>query len=553
MTGRNGRTFKLLAVPLVVLSAVLGLGFAKWCRTCCYEASASTAPTTSNLKMPDNLFRGWDQKPDLVLVLSGQEHGYLGPCGCSDPQYGGLVRRYNFMQLLRERGWDVVAVDVGDVPQMEAPAKLQNLQGRLKYVYSMKMLREMDYTAVGIGEYEAGPGLTWATVLGDYALNESKPRVVLANLTNADDYPDEFKTWQLAKTPASAPRVGVTSIVGPIVEKAIKNRDKTPQFGDPVAGLNGVLKEMSAKNVELRVLLYQGFAATPNLKGGNLQPEAIECAKAFPQFQVILSLDEADEPPLKPLMVDQSAGKPKTLVARVGHKGKYVTVVGVYKTGKANDPFEFKYQTVLLTPDFNTPKGEEATHPIMKLREDYQKELKDRNYLAKYRQTNHPLQVAVKDVVPAYVGSEACKKCHDHAYTVWKHSDHSHAYQTLVEPKKPNPPSNRQYDAECIVCHTVGFGYQTGFKDLEKTPKLINVGCESCHGPASEHVKTPDDKKWRELINPWKAPPNEPPAAKAKRLLVIDQMCQRCHDAENDVTWIGNGFGRKWPLVEHDD
>src|SRR5689334_7347867 len=37
----------------------------------------------------DDLFFGWP-KPDFALVLSAQMHGYLGPCGCSDPQYGGL-------------------------------------------------------------------------------------------------------------------------------------------------------------------------------------------------------------------------------------------------------------------------------------------------------------------------------------------------------------------------------------------------------------------------------------------------------------------------------
>src|ERR671932_217760 len=56
---------------------------------------------------PPPLFPGWG-KPDLALVLSGQQHGYLQPCGCSDPQYGGFTRRYNLVQGLKERGWPVV-------------------------------------------------------------------------------------------------------------------------------------------------------------------------------------------------------------------------------------------------------------------------------------------------------------------------------------------------------------------------------------------------------------------------------------------------------------
>src|SRR5947209_14191611 len=60
------------------------------------------------------LFAGW-AKPQVALLLSGQMHGYLQPCGCSEPQYGGLARRYNFLQSLKDRGWPVVLVDLGDL------------------------------------------------------------------------------------------------------------------------------------------------------------------------------------------------------------------------------------------------------------------------------------------------------------------------------------------------------------------------------------------------------------------------------------------------------
>src|SRR6516162_2374211 len=33
-----------------------------------------------------------EQKPELVIVFSGQQHNYEGPCGCTNPQYGGLER-----------------------------------------------------------------------------------------------------------------------------------------------------------------------------------------------------------------------------------------------------------------------------------------------------------------------------------------------------------------------------------------------------------------------------------------------------------------------------
>ena len=73
-------------------------------------------PTPAAAAAPSAIpyFRDWP-KPDVALVLSGQQHGYLQPCGCTRPQYGGLARRFNLISQLRERGWPVVALDVGDV------------------------------------------------------------------------------------------------------------------------------------------------------------------------------------------------------------------------------------------------------------------------------------------------------------------------------------------------------------------------------------------------------------------------------------------------------
>jgi hypothetical protein len=117
----------------------------------------------------------------------------------------------------------------------------------------------------------------------------------------------------------------------------------------------------------------------------------------------------------------------------------------------------------------------------------------------------------------------------------------------LVDARKP---SLRQYDGECIVCHVVGFGYQTGFKseDDAASKKLMNVGCESCHGPCSEHVKNPNNASWHKLINPWKFDPKEDAATKKRRTMQIDLFCQKCHDTDNDVNW---DFNLKWPKVEH--
>ena len=42
-------------------------------------------------------------------------------------------------------------------------------------------------------------------------------------------------------------------------------------------------------------------------------------------------------------------------------------MVGVFRTGKAGQPFELKYQLVEMGEEFMTPKDKEATQPIVKL------------------------------------------------------------------------------------------------------------------------------------------------------------------------------------------
>ena len=60
----------------------------------------------------------------------------------------------------------------------------------------------------------------------------------------------------------------------------------------------------------------------------------------------------------------------------------------------------------------------------------------------------------------------------------------------------------------------LGFGNKTGFRSLEETPHLVNVSCETCHGPCSEHVES---------------------AGKAPTPLKVD--CMTCHNLEHSTSF----------------
>ena len=82
-----------------------------------------------------------------------------------------------------------------------------------------------------------------------------------------------------------------------------------------------------------------------------------------------------------------------------------------------------------------------------------------------------------------FVGVEICAGCHPGRHKAWLATEHSRAYQTLVR-------KNKQYDDDCIVCHSLAYQCALGEPDMKNIGAFANVQCESCHGPGELHVKT---------------------------------------------------------------
>src|SRR4051812_27344339 len=88
-----------LAAALAV-AVMIGLAIAFWWMPKDEDLSQKNGglpDTSSSGDSVVDLLRKWD-KPELALIFSGQQLGYLQPCGCSHPQYGGLTRRYNLLE-----------------------------------------------------------------------------------------------------------------------------------------------------------------------------------------------------------------------------------------------------------------------------------------------------------------------------------------------------------------------------------------------------------------------------------------------------------------------
>ena len=76
---------------------------------------------------------GWE-KPAAIFAATGQMYGYFEPCGCSDPQFGGVSRRAELLRQLEERGWPTIPVDLGGTMKrvrQQSQFKFQTRYGRI--------------------------------------------------------------------------------------------------------------------------------------------------------------------------------------------------------------------------------------------------------------------------------------------------------------------------------------------------------------------------------------------------------------------------------------
>jgi peroxiredoxin len=125
------------------------------------------------------------------------------------------------------------------------------------------------------------------------------------------------------------------------------------------------------------------------------------------------------------------------------------------------------------------------------------------------------------DLLPTaarHVGSEACQSCHAKEYESWSAGPHAAALASLEAKHKTS-------DANCLKCHTTGFGREGGFPPgsaASAHADLARVGCESCHGPGGDHVAAPTERGKIVALGD-----------KCDSCVIL-QICGSCHDAAND-------------------
>ncbi len=451
-------------------------------------------------------FVGWE-KPELAIVFTGMTNGYIEPCGCAgmDRMKGGLSRRCTFLSQIRnEFGWETVAVDTGQITVGFG------VQEEMKFDMAMNAFQLMQYDAIGIGKGELRfPAYFLLTFTAPTASAQSL--FTSANVGVYGYHPTYTLPYKIVER--GGKRIGIVSVV--CEDEATGRRDESILLESPEEKLAEVAPRLKKEKCDVSILIVHGTEA-----------ETASLAKAFPSFNYVVTADTPSEPPAEVKKLNK-----KQSLIEVGEKGKFAVVVGIYKDGST------RYQRVALDSRY------ESSPEITLLMKDYQTILKNLITTKGFKGGLgiNPARSPMSETLGKYVGSAKCQSCHEDAYRVWLRSGHANAWNSLKE--TANPP--RDFDPECIGCHVIGwdglqrFPYVDGYSSEKKTPNLLNVGCESCHGPGEKHIaaETGDDEATQEKL----------------RLSMrlgdnVKKVCYSCHDGDNSPEFE---FDSYYPQIEH--
>ena len=111
-----------------------------------------------------------------------------------------------------------------------------------------------------------------------------------------------------------------------------------------------------------------------------------------------------------------------------------------------------------------------------------------------------------------------CRKCHTADGEAWQESKHAGAWKALVA-------TGAHVDPECQRCHTTGYGLPGGFASARRSTALVEVGCESCHGPSQGHAADP--------------------TVHTLHFRQAGNQCRGCHDRENSPKFVYDEYWRR--------
>ncbi len=382
------------------------------------------------------------------------------------------------MDSTRIKYGDAVVVDGGDwAPD---PAKPHE---DAKFAFQLETMGLMGYDAAGIGERELGFG--YEKLLAMAA--KSKTPLISSNIIDKKTGKTAFKPYVIVKK--GGLKVGIFSVLGPKIELPANAGEKIT-IDDPISTAQKMVTELRKQADVVVALTHLG------------RVEGEDLAAQVPGIDVVVLGHH-------PGFVAQGRRVNSSITVASGEQGQNIGMTKLTLDGKKVT--DLNSETLILLPEV----GERAD--IAKLAKDFEDA---QNARLQKEQQQSQLQ-DTKQQHPSgdqYVGSETCMSCHKAQYEQWQSTQHAHAFATLQRVQKDATP-------ECVQCHVVGFQRPSGYVNATSTAKLMNVGCESCHGFGTRHAMF------------------EKNGGK-----VAEAVCITCHQGANDPGW---NYAAKLPRVSH--
>ena len=413
--------------------------------------------------------------PNLHIVVSGDTAGWITPCGCTANQSGGLERRASLLKSLGPSD-RIVYLDVGG----STAGKSAYQQLKLKSILLGDQLMGLEVHNIGAPETQLAPEALFQIA------KETKTQWLSANLqvANASGSIQEALTaYRMIER--GGIRILVTSVVDPslIKNNLWKTRDAS----------SSVLQVLQKEKADIKIVL--AYMDEPGLRA---------LAESLPEVDFVVG------GPTGQALSPSRVGPVEIMSAT--NKGKFLSRIELQKQDKVWKAVKRGALEVTSTLPLEPSQSrnlEEYLSTLGKL--DFSAE-ETGLVASQVANSANPVDYRI-------AGSTSCVPCHKEDDQSWHASKHAHAWQTLVDKKSHVDPS-------CQVCHTTGYGLSGGFVQMAKSLPLVNVGCESCHGPSQAHV-----------LNP-----------KMKTTYLSREQCVRCHDHENSPEFE---YRKYWAKIAH--
>lgn len=414
---------------------------------------------------------------DRILLATGPLLGTLEPCRCSEGMLGGLPRRASLVQRFAKAS--PLLLDLGDLGQPDDASET-----RLELV-----------EAAAVEVLEAIAGLSSGSGGAVVALGCSELRLGPERLARiAKEHPRT--TWLASNVlpGGAAPESGIFRWVtepGEYHLFAVVDPTLVPA-GDawrviPLADVFGGVPERPS------VVLYHGDSAAAARDFDDVDSKRVSL--------VICGHGEHPEP-------TRQLKKGVTLVT-LGTKGQ--SVRGLALDGANALRAEQSHDLDGLVPDHAQVRA-----------------ILDRLYDLEAERLPDLEKRKPDEQGGTFLGSEACIECHESEGKLWRESRHAHALEK-VRAKDPK----RARLAECQRCHVVGRDFEGGWNPDTRSAGLDAVGCESCHGPGSNHAARARESASSALG--FGRPPG-------KWALRWRGRCLSCHDPANSPGFDLDGY-----------